>query len=186
MIESPLGCAANDPVTMKWLLVAVLLLAVPLAGQARGCRVHVHRSHRWHRISRPPLQALVYSGQSATELLEMDGLYTRDSLVKGLRLALAAEGNRMLPCVLDFHQVMHEGGYARFLAEWEPAAREELLVYLQQLECEDTLRMTREVLAQANPSQEALAEASRQLLDDGEDLGDALCDYCFDHRGSTP
>lgn len=181
---------------MKW-LICLMLLTLPLVCEARGRHCHVGRSFHYVRTTsffRPrtsffgslfyqrPLQPLQYNGQSAVDLLEMDGAYTRDSLVKGLALALAPKGNRMLPCVLDFSEVMHDGGYARFLSDWEPAAREELLGYLQQLECEDTLRITRDVLARANPSPEELAQATQELLDDGNDLNDALWDYCYDHR----
>lgn len=183
---------------MKW-VVCLLLLALPLVCQARGGRCHGGRSHRLHTSSflryrpsffrgfgslfyRAPLQPLQYSGQSAVDLLELDGAYTRDSLVKGLAQALAPKGNRMLPCVLDFDAVMGEGGYARFLADWEPAAREELLGYLQQLECDDTVRITREVLGRSNPTEEELAQSTQELLDDGNNLSDALWDYCYDHR----
>lgn len=176
--------------------LCIVLLAFPLISQARGGHhCHARRVHFVHRSSflrhRPsfsrgfysaPLQPLQYNGQSAVDLLELDGSYTRDSLVKALALTLAPKGNRMLPCVLDFNQVTQDGGYARFLADWEPPAREELLGYLQQLECEDTLRITREVLARANPTPQELAQATQELLDDGNDLYDALWDYCYDHR----
>lgn len=166
---------------MKW-VVALLLLTTPLACQARGHRYHSHRSHFVRYRSRVPLQPLVYNGQSAAQLLEMGGTYTRESLVAALGLALAPRGNRMLPCVLDFKSVMQDGGYARFLADWEPAAREELLVYLEQLECEDTLRMTREVISRVEPTEDELAEFTRQWVDDGDNLNDALWDYCYDHQ----
>ncbi|MBS2035203.1 hypothetical protein JST97_09450 [bacterium] len=177
-------------------LLCLLLLALPLVCEARGRHCHVGRSHfiRTTSFYRPrtsffgrlfysaPLQPLQYNGQSATDLLEMDGAYTRDSLVKGLALALAPKGNRMLPCVLDFDEVIRQGGFERFLADWEPPARQELLGYLQQIECEDTLRITNEVLARTNPTQEELAQATQELLDDGNNLYDALWDYCYDHR----
>lgn len=178
------------------LVICLLLLTLPLVCEARGRHCHIGRTHFFRSSSfyRPrtsffgslffsrPLQPLQYNGQSAVDLLEMDGSYTRDSLVKGLAQALAPKGNRMLPCVLDFDEVMHQGGYERFLAEWEPAAREELLGYLQQMECEDTVRITREVMARSNPTQEELAQATQELLDDGNNLYDALWDYCYDHR----
>ena len=171
---------------MKW-VVGILVLALPLACPARGYRRHVssHR-HSFRGLGRlfspAPLQPLAYTGQSALELLELDGRYTRESLVKGLALALAPKGNRMFPCVLDFQEVMREGGYARFLADWEPAAREELLGYLEQLGCEDSLRLTRALLERTDPTQEELTEASREFLEDGDNLYDALWDFCEDHR----
>ena len=188
--------------------LCILLLAFPLVCEARGGRCHrggfrgggyrsvrvVRRSSSFFRhgsgflggfgslfLSRP-LEPLQYNGQSATDLLEMDGSYTRDSLVKGLAQALSPKGNRMLPCVLDFDEVMHNGGYVRFLAEWEPPAREELLGYLSQMECEDSLRITHRVLTLTNPGEEELAQATQELLDDGDNLYDALWDFCYDHR----
>lgn len=88
----------------------------------------------------------------------------------------------MLPCVLAFDDVMREGGYSRFLAEWGSAERAELLVDLRQLECEETLRITEETLALDHPSTDDLARETRQWLEDGDDLKEALWNYVSDHR----
>ncbi len=172
--------------------VIFLLLALPLVCQARGgghCHPSSHRfyyrpSFRRSYLGIPPriLPKLVYSGQSAEQLLSMGGAYTQESLVQGLALALAPKGNRMLPCLLDFEEVMHEGGFSRLLAEWEPTARTELLGYLQQLDCDDAFRITRDFLALSNPTPEQCERATQEFVDDSEDMNGVLWDFVHDHR----
>lgn len=173
--------------------VIFLLLALPLVCQARGGgRCHTSRVRAYYRpsfsryyLGLPPriIPKLVYSGQSPEQLLTMGGAYTQESLVQGLALALAPKGNRMLPCVLDFEEVMHQGGFARLLSDWEPAARTELLGYLQQLDCDDAFRITRDFLALSNPSAEQCERATQEFLEDSEDMNSVLWDFVHDHRG---
>ena len=172
---------------MKYLWLLLLLLPTVCEGR---CRVRHRRVHHYrHHFSRsflgiPPriVPRLVYSGQTAEQLLELGGAYTQESLVQGLALALAPRGNRMLPCLLDFEEVMHQGGFSRLLAEWKPAARLELLGYLQQLDCDKAFRITQNFLALKRPTSEQCEQATQEFLDDSEDMNGVLWDFVHDHR----